>query len=389
MKVSIIIPIYNIQDYLEKCVNSILVQTYSELEIILVDDGSTDKSSLICDQFGVMDSRVNVIHKENGGLVSARKCGLARATGEYVLNVDGDDWIEPNAIEVMLYRALEFDADFVQCSFFFETGIQKKEMTFAEKNEVMIDDASEIISQWLCNDNKNQLDSQIFTKLVKTDVFRSAYESVPDNMSNGEDFVCFVELICRARNYTSICDKLYHYVYRDNSLSHQVTLPRLLKEYYLTHYIVALIEEKRLDITNEVTNKWIEQRLILASAGVLNKLYREYIYIPMYVSANIKEFRNKRVVIYGGGVAGNDFYNQATKYKDIQIVLWVDKRYYEISNPFMAVTSIGRITEVMYDVICVAIKNKSVYEQIKMELLEIGVSKNKIIWMEPKAIWEL
>lgn len=111
--ISIIVPIYNVKDYLTACVNSILSQTYSNIEIILVDDGSTDGSGRLCDEFAAQDSRVRVIHKENGGLVSARKAGAAAAKGEYILNVDGDDWIGENRVENMVERGASLGVDMI------------------------------------------------------------------------------------------------------------------------------------------------------------------------------------------------------------------------------------------------------------------------------------
>lgn len=92
--ISIIVPVYNVENYLERCVRSIEAQTYKDIEIILVDDGSNDLCPSLCDDFARQDSRVSVIHKENGGLVSARKAGFAAATGSYIMSVDSDDWIE-------------------------------------------------------------------------------------------------------------------------------------------------------------------------------------------------------------------------------------------------------------------------------------------------------
>ena len=94
IKVSIVVPIYNVEKYIEKCINSLLSQTYSNLEIVLVDDGSTDESGKICDYFAREDSRIKVVHKKNGGLSSARKAGINCSTGEYIMIVDGDDWID-------------------------------------------------------------------------------------------------------------------------------------------------------------------------------------------------------------------------------------------------------------------------------------------------------
>lgn len=109
--ISIIVPIYNVEPYLRKCVSSILEQTYQNLEIILVDDGSPDNCSAICDEYSEKDARIRVIHKENGGLSDARNAGLDIMTGKYVGFVDSDDWIEPDMYEKLLENMKSFEAD--------------------------------------------------------------------------------------------------------------------------------------------------------------------------------------------------------------------------------------------------------------------------------------
>ena len=99
IKISIIVPVYNVENYIHRCLDSLMDQTYKNLEIILVDDGSTDSSGIICDEYSKKDRRIQVIHKKNGGLVSARKAGILLATGEYSTYVDSDDWIEDSAYE--------------------------------------------------------------------------------------------------------------------------------------------------------------------------------------------------------------------------------------------------------------------------------------------------
>ncbi len=111
--ISVIVPIYGVEFYIEKCIKSLINQTYQNLEIILVNDGSKDKAPEICDKYAAIDKRIIVIHKENGGLVSARKAGLIEAKGKYIGYVDGDDWVEPGMYEDMLYYAVKYDADIV------------------------------------------------------------------------------------------------------------------------------------------------------------------------------------------------------------------------------------------------------------------------------------
>lgn len=116
-KVSVIIPVYNVEKYIRQCVESVICQTYKEIEIILVDDGSTDSCPDICDAYGERDSRVQVIHKENGGLSDARNTGIDMAQGEYIVFVDSDDYIASDAIEKLYKKAKEKDADMVLCRF--------------------------------------------------------------------------------------------------------------------------------------------------------------------------------------------------------------------------------------------------------------------------------
>ena len=114
--VSIIIPIYNSEAFLDKCIQSAINQSYKNIEIILVDDGSIDSSGEICDNYSSIDNRIKTIHKNNGGLVSSRKAGLIASTGEYVLYIDGDDWIELNLIEHYVEQIIKYNADVVVSS---------------------------------------------------------------------------------------------------------------------------------------------------------------------------------------------------------------------------------------------------------------------------------
>ena len=112
--ISVIVPIYNVENYINRCLNSIINQTYKNLQIILVDDGSTDDSGKVCDKYALKDSRIKVIHQKNSGPVRARKTGLEASTGEYIGFVDSDDWIEPNMYEEMLNNLIQTNADFAQ-----------------------------------------------------------------------------------------------------------------------------------------------------------------------------------------------------------------------------------------------------------------------------------
>ena len=124
-KVSIIVPVYKAEAYLHRCVDSILAQTFTDFELLLIDDGSPDRSGEICDEYAQKDSRIRVIHKENGGVSSARQRGLDEAVGEYTIHVDSDDWVEPNMLEELYKKAKQDDADIVICDYFNNIGTKQ------------------------------------------------------------------------------------------------------------------------------------------------------------------------------------------------------------------------------------------------------------------------
>ncbi len=169
MLISVIVPVYNVEAYLGRCVDSLLAQTYENLEIILVDDGAKDWSGKICDEYAAKDPRIRVIHKENGGLSSARNAGLDVARGEYLAFADSDDWVEPGAYEAMLKLALERDVKLV-CA-----GRYDVESATGEKRKGLCPPETEVISgQELVHriflwDN---VDSAAWDKLYHRSLFR-------------------------------------------------------------------------------------------------------------------------------------------------------------------------------------------------------------------------
>lgn len=120
--VSIIVPVYNVEQYLDRCISSLVGQTYAELEILLVDDGSTDGSGILCDRWQSRDPRIRVFHKENGGLSDARNHGLEHAHGEYICFVDSDDWCDPHFVEMLLRQLLSTGSDLAECAYLCTDG---------------------------------------------------------------------------------------------------------------------------------------------------------------------------------------------------------------------------------------------------------------------------
>lgn len=151
--ISVIVPVYNVEKYLPKCIDSIIDQTYGKLDIILVNDGSSDGSSQICDEYAKKDRRIRVIHKNNGGLSSARNAGLDVANGQFIAFLDSDDWIEPEMYEVLLNLSITYNADISSCAsrnvYLGDTSIPQNN----EKEKPQVYEGDDIIKELLSQDN--------------------------------------------------------------------------------------------------------------------------------------------------------------------------------------------------------------------------------------------
>ena len=214
MKVSVIVISYNIQDYISQCLDSLNNQTYKEFEIIVVDDGSCDNTMNIIKEYKKLNKNIKLIQKDNGGPSSARNVGLRNSNGQYILFIDGDDWIEPDTIEIMYSEAQKFNADIVMSDFFVNNGneqnIYKGNLTKASKNMDIIKDLflSNIIPSAL-------------NKLYKKSLFDDYDIYFDEDLLSGEDLEINTRLFYFAKNIITLEQPFLHYVKRQGSLSHQ------------------------------------------------------------------------------------------------------------------------------------------------------------------------
>lgn len=211
-KVSIIVPVYNSEAYLHQCVDSLLTQTLEDVEIVLVDDGSPDGSAAICDAYAAKDARVKVIHKQNGGLVSARIAGVNAAAAPYVGFVDGDDFAAPHMYETLYSAAAENDADIVCCTYFkfwedgrtqpfvwnFPSGVFK-----GEKLE------KEFYPIWFENRKENQIGmiKSVWSKLYRRSILADMYTTMATNVTVDEDLMATYAVIARSECVVTLSDQ--------------------------------------------------------------------------------------------------------------------------------------------------------------------------------------
>lgn len=378
--ISVIVPIYNVEKYLGKCITSIINQTYKNLEIILVDDGSTDPSGNICDKYAQEDNRIKVIHKKNGGLVSARKTALNYATGEYCLNVDGDDWIDSDMIGYLSQKMQQGNFDFVQCNFVTEGG-KSKETSYQDLS-VMIDSEcvrNDLLNAWMWGNAV--LGSQIFLKLYRTDFFKACYANVPDYMNNGEDFIAFLYVLKKAHSFISVKKAFYHYVIRNDSLSHNRDgICLLMKENKLSIVMYELILSLFPSFSRQLLDTWTLKRC-------LSQLKNNGCSVPVYKFSDIERLYKKKIVIYGAGAVGQDYYSQLVKYQKINIVSWVDKNPSACNFDYFDVQPVDVISSLDFDYILIAVLKETIADSIKNDLITMGIPKEKIIWHEPSFIF--
>lgn len=371
--ISVIVPIYNASEYLHKCIKSILKQTYRDLEIILVDDGSAYLCGKICDEYAVLDSRIRVIHKENGGSTSARKAGLEIANGEFVGFVDGDDWIEPDYYEKMVFIQEKYSADIVLSGHFHEIGSDSRQVK--DNFSVGTYTREQLLPTLLYAGRFFEYGVQphMVTKLFKKKILQKTQMCVDDRIVIGEDAAVVYPSVLEAKKiYVSdIC--AYHYIQHPNSMT-----KRGLK--YTADRYSLLFE--RLEETFREKNVWkiLEPQL---------KQYKKYLLLMHQISVFDENVLapyggiqpGSKVIIYGAGVMGQKIYRYLLE-KEIDIVLWVDRKYAFYQENGFEVFSPDEILKVTdYDFILIANTVQDVAEKMRQYLVDKGIEKEKVLWL--------
>lgn len=211
--ISIIVPVYNVEKYLDRCINSLVEQTYKKIEIILVNDGSKDRSGFICDDWEKKDSRIMCIHQENKGVSSARNVGFNQSTGDYILFIDGDDEIARDMCEKMLNQLLEDNADVCYCGFL--NIFQDRTEKIVPKSKVLIE--SEILHELV---TEGTFFTAIWNKLFRRSILQNkqaGFIEFTQGIYLGEDALWLSKVLKNARKVVALPEALYYWKRRENS----------------------------------------------------------------------------------------------------------------------------------------------------------------------------
>lgn len=208
--VSVIVPVYKAETTIHRCVDSLLVQTLKDFEIVLVDDGSPDRCGEICDEYARNDSRIKVIHQKNMGVSAARQTGIDNATGKYTIHADPDDWVEPTELEELYKKAKEDDADMVICDFYENDDIYHKQEPSSLDSKVVLYELFQQLHGSCCN------------KLIRRACYSDYCIKFPKDIHLREDVYVLCAMLLHPIKVSYLSKAFYHYVQRpmEDALSH-------------------------------------------------------------------------------------------------------------------------------------------------------------------------
>lgn len=215
-KISVIVPVYNVEKFIPRCIDSILSQTFTDFELLLIDDGSKDKSGKICDEYAKKDSRIRVFHKDNGGVASARQVGIENANGIYSIHADGDDWMEPLMFERMYLSITRNDSDILISDFYVDSKnkvIYRKQKTKSTKNIDI-----------LCDILKGKLFGALWHKMIRHSLYKEYDISFFAGINYCEDVLVLSQLLQKDIKVSFLHESYYHYDQQNtNSITRNYT----------------------------------------------------------------------------------------------------------------------------------------------------------------------
>lgn len=282
-KISVLIPAYNVERYLPKCLDSVLSQTFDDFEVILINDGSTDGTGKICDDYAAKDSRIKVYHQDNKGISATRTLCLQYAAGEYIQFVDSDDWIEPNMLEMMYNKARISDSDVVECFFYLESANASDPYCFCHsKREDFLNDS--IAGKW----------AVLWRHLFKKAFLIRLGISFPKEIDGGEDYYFVTKSLLLADRVESCEQLLYHYNFNnENSFIHRGSFEKKIYQYSATMLVEDLLKQKKVLQMYESSLNYrkyiVKKELLKCSIKRSYKYYPEIDLKSIKYSAGVKQ----------------------------------------------------------------------------------------------------
>lgn len=379
-QISVIVPIFRIERYLPKCIDSLLNQSFLDFELILVDDGSPDGCPKICDDYAKIDSRIKVVHKENGGLVSARKEGLKNANGKYIAFVDGDDWVDSYYLDVLYKLAEANSSDLVVTGHFREFNgkietIKPKSAGVYNKNDIQFS----ILPKAIYNGRfcEHGLSTYVWNKLFKRELLSKTLYDVPNEIIMGEDAAITYSYLAISESLTVSRIPLYYYRQRHDSIVKSIENPQTeyfrlgLLMNFLKSKLQGVLDERNL---NEQIRYYLYSQILVRSGGLIYDNYGDLIFNPFL---NVES--KSKVIVYSSGSFGQHILSTNNKTHFFQIIRWIDLDFHKLNVDGIFVRPISSIANAEFDYLIIATINPSNHDAIKVELSLMGIDEKKIV----------
>lgn len=385
-KVSVIIPIYNAAQYLHKCLKSVISQTYKNLDIILIDDGSSDDSYSIAKEYQEKDSRIRLFTQTNIGLIATRKRGIELAEGEIIGFVDSDDWIEPIMYERLVQCMEENECDLVSSGIYrdYADG-SRKEWYDLYPEGVYVNLESAIYPSMLHDFKKNEmgLKCTLVNKLYRRQILQDIYGEIDTRVFYGEDALTIYPYCLRCKRIYILNEAYYHYYIRNNSMCRAANEKLAINTYYLYNGLRDAFMES--NCANSLL-KQLKHYLFQLESHTLKMLYNiDTLAYAKWDFSKYKDIFGKRIVIYGAGACGQALYRELDSlgYKE-NVVAWVDKNPEGKTEQCMyEITAIKEIVDKKFDYLIIAIKSQNIAIEVMKELTkDYAVEEDKVVWRE-------
>ena len=383
---TVVVPIYNSAQYLKRCIESIIHQQYKSLDIILINDGSTDESGVICDNFKNIDKRIRVIHKNNQGVVNTRKLGLQLAKGDLITFVDSDDWIDIDMYAQMMGAYIKYQPDLITSGITIEKGdvlnyeIDSLSEGLYDKQEIekkvipcmMFDDQTRIRS----------ITSSVCNKVYKVKLLKDIMD-LEETITYGEDAAITYIYIAMASKLLVLHHSWYHYMTHTDSMVRNYNINSFERIHQFYNYM------KRKFIKFGIWN--IMERQVSEYSKIFlhqaNKDLFNIEYDPIYLFPFELIEKGSRVIIFGAGKVGTSYKRCLLSSEYATMLGWVDNNYKKLSNEKNVIESPDILQKKEMDYIVVAIEEKEIASNIQDYLIKSGIDKNKIVWKSPRRLY--
>ena len=376
VSVSVIVPVFNVDKLLNKCLDSIAAQTYDDFEVLLIDDGSKDLSGTICDEYASRHGNMHAYHQENGGVVSARNYGTRLAKGRYFTFVDADDWVEPDFLQRFIDNMEKYDADIVITGYCKDTkDKEKREKNHIEAGVYEGESLIPFYRSMLQYNTSYEFGVQPFlvNKIFKRELFIECSAGLDPQIYEAEDAAIVFPYLLHSQRIVVTEDCPYHYVYRKSSATNERKFNYFENISRLFLYLNRKFQETEYyDIMLPQMGSYMRMLIYIENPDA-------FLEEGKYMFPFRKVPVDSRIILYGAGHVGRVYRHQIELSKYCRLTAWADAAYSREELRQSGIVSPDSLMELDYDLIVIAIENKETVSTVKKMLIEKGIPEERIV----------